>query len=506
MQDFVSKRGADAKAEGRERILPNARRTIESMRQIGYSLEQAIADLVDNSINAKASTVLIRFITKGDRVRSVVIGDDGIGMNRTQLKEAMKFGTERSNDPKSLGKYGMGLKLASLSHAKCLTVVTKQAAAISAMRWTIEGIQKGWECEELARPDSVMIMDAPWSPLKLRQRGTLVIWDDLDKLPTSGGDLRGAIRKFDRRLKVHLGLCFHRFIEDDRLTIVLDSQTDGEREHSIRQTVPALNPFKYRKSGDPGYPKTFRVNMPDMGTLRAEAHIWPPNDNSEEYKLGGRTASRQGFYFYRNDRLIQAGGWNGLVETESEPHGSLARVLIDLPTAFDSFFGLNVQKSAVVAPPNFEAVVRTSTADDDTSFDQYRKRAQLVYRQKDTRATKDRPVIVSSGMPSRLTSLIHEVVADGKSVVRRIHMKWAVLDSANVFTIDRAKNTIYLNRQYRKTLLMGRRASSADLPTFKTLIFLLLRDEFYSERVSSQKQEWLDSINEFLIRAIQSEE
>ena len=98
-------------------------------------------------------------------------------------------------------------------------------------------------------------------------------------------------------LQNHLGLCFHRFLEDNRLTIYMDKQIACEDEHAIRATFDPLNPFGYRHSGSPGYPKMFKANIEGIGHLKAEAHIWPPNSELQEYKLGGRTASRQGFIF-----------------------------------------------------------------------------------------------------------------------------------------------------------------------------------------------------------------
>src|SRR5208282_1396565 len=111
---------------------------------------------------------------------------------------------------------------------------------------------------------------------------------------------------------------------------------------SVRVEVPPLNPFAYHAPGNPDYPKTFRTKIAQASTLSLEAHIWPPNSELPQYKLGNKAAARQGFYFYRNGRLIQSGGWNGLVQHDSEPHGSLARTRIDLPPELDGTFGLNV--------------------------------------------------------------------------------------------------------------------------------------------------------------------
>ncbi|MCI0652454.1 MAG: ATP-binding protein [Planctomycetes bacterium] len=493
------------RAIGKEETPPNPSRLIMALRQIGYSFEQAVSDLVDNSINARAATVLIRFICENERIRSVVIADDGVGMDADTLREAMRFGSEQERDPASLGKYGMGLKLASLSHARCLTVLTRQKARADGRRWTIEGIEHGWECERIDQADATLELDAPWGGLNLKHHGTLVVWDDIDKLPIGTRGLKETLRGLQKRLQLHLGLCFHRFLEDRRLRIVLDQQTAGEAEHSIKVEVAALNPFKYSRSGDASYPKVFRVELPGLGAVRAQAHIWPPNSEEPEYKLGNKAAARQGFYFYRNDRLIQAGGWNGVVQHETEPHSSLARVRVDLPIELDTKFGLNVQKSAVLVPTGFEKAVTIAEADDGETFERYRQRAQQVYRRKDIRAERDHPLVPVDGIARQLSEKAKALLAGEGSAVRPAAFEWTDFSNVDVFAIDRDARAILLNRLYRKALLGGARASRIDLPFLKLLLFFLLEEDLDTDRLSAPRKERLEHINALLVQALRHE-
>src|SRR5262249_6769998 len=151
------------------------------------------------------------------------------------------------------------------------------------------------------------------------------------------------LRQLQRRLQLHLGMTFHRFLEGtaitgQRLRILIDLQHDGAHEQPHRIEIVPLNPFAYPRTAHPDFPQKFCLPLGERRTVEAEACIWPANSNDECYKLGNKAASRQGFYFYRNDRLIQAGGWNGLVQSDSEPHSSLARVRIDLPESLDALF------------------------------------------------------------------------------------------------------------------------------------------------------------------------
>jgi len=185
-----------------------------------------------------------------------------------------------------------------------------------------------------------------------------------NKLATSSSGLRANSRSLATGLKTHLGLCFHRFIEDRTLTIYLDQQNEGQLEHSIRVDVTPLNPFSYPAPGNPSYPKTFRTKIGEAGVVSLEAHIWPPNSQLPQYKLGNKAAARQVVLLLTgNGRLIQSGGWNGLVQHDSDRHSSLARVKIDLPSELDTVFGLNVQKSAVIVPPGFDLAVALARTD-----------------------------------------------------------------------------------------------------------------------------------------------
>ena len=153
--------------------------------------------------------------------------------------------------------------------------------------------------------------------------------------------LATALGRYMKTVPVALGLRFHRFLESAKLSIEFDVFDERAREVGAPVFAAPLNPFGYPAPGRKGFPVPFKVDLLKLGKLTLMAHVWPPKSNLPNYKLGGgKVAERQGFYFYRNDRLIQAGGWNG-VRGDSEPHLSLARVEIDLPPEFDSAFNLH---------------------------------------------------------------------------------------------------------------------------------------------------------------------
>ena len=484
-------------ARSTESLAPDPDRLIFALRQIGYSIEQALADLVDNSINAGASTVLIRFTWDRDEIKQVVVADNGCGMTSSELRNAMRFGSDTDFDPHSLGKFGMGLKLASFSHARRLTVVSRRRGRATGRRWTLDGIGDDWSSELLRSADSRRIINSPFNSVALKTNGTIVIWDDLDKLPTGNGGLRHTLRAIHRRLQLHLGLCFHRFLWDGRLHIRIDQQQLGEAEHHIQVSVPPLDPFAYVESGKDGYPKLFDVQIEPGHRLEIEGHIWPPNSETPEYRMGNRVAASQGFYFYRNDRLIQAGGWNGLVQNESEPHGSLARVKVDMPPELDTLFSLNVQKSSVIVPPGFVEAVAASKSADHSSFELYRHDSHEVYRKTDVRASRGIPTVPGRGIPVTAQRTARGELAPDSHRPRQVDFVWTELDEDELFRFDRDKEQILLNETYRGDVLRGLSATGTDVPVLKMLIYFLLESDM-NQTGSLKRNRKLQQINRIL--------
>lgn len=495
----VSDRGAALASSGEDIIVPDASMLIRALRQIGYSFEQAISDLIDNSISAGASVVLLRFFVEDEKIRSIALVDDGSGMSEKDLTEAMRFGSETDVTRRTLGKFGMGMKLASLSYAQSLTVVTTHSSRSAARRWSVTNIGAGWACTRISTRDAAKVVNAPWGELSLSRHGTAVLWDDIDRLPTGEKGIRELLKQLQRRLQLHLGMTFHRFLEKKQgrrpaFRILLDLQFDGtdERPHFVE--VEPLNPFGYSASGHPEYPQHFTVNMDGRHRVEAEACIWPVNAEDPAYKLGNRTAARQGFYFYRNDRLIQAGGWNGLVQSDAEPHSSLARVRIDLPQSLDALFGLNVQKSAVIVPPVFLPALLASRSDHKKTFDEYRSTAQTVYRRHDVRAERQRTLIPTKGLPKALRTFLKKTLP-GKNGSRAVKFVWADLDSpSSVFEVDRENANVLISRRLRKFFPV----SGSELTLLKTCLFFLLQEDLLSQRISSAQEKRLRVLNEAL--------
>ncbi len=488
-----------------EFLEPNYAKLESALRAIGYGFEVAVADIIDNSIDANAGEVLVRILTRRDGRMDLVIHDDGDGMSSDTLKEAMRFGSDVSDDVKRLGKFGLGLKLASLSQARQLTVISKHEGRLSARAWLEDGISRGFISSIL---DGTTAADkarhlVPSRPLK--SSGTLVYWSDLYRTARHGTQSSEHAQKLIRRLQDHLSLAFHRFLQarSRPVSILLEV---GELE-SGRMGIPVrldpLDPFGYPHTGVKDFPVKLRLPEPYEKQLTVTAHIWPPNMKTAEYKLPGGTNARQGFYFYRNNRLIQGGGWNGLRETE--PHASLARVEVDVSPDFDVDISLDVKKVEIQLPPPVAKAIEQSKAASGLDFPKYISTAVSAYRTKPV-TLSELPLIPSRGLPADLIEFLRqELRLQSTAKHRDLKIEWRTLDESSFFDLDRDYGLLYLNSAFRRQLLHGLDGSSADLPVVKCLLFLLLRDAMTSERFGSKIRERAELINRILVRAVRHE-
>ena len=485
----------------RDSIPPNFAKAVEALRSIGYSFEQAVADIVDNSIDAQSTSVLIRFIVGDQGQLRLAIVDDGRGMDVATMVEAMRIGSETNQNSKGLGKYGLGLKLATLSHAKSLTVVSRCDGTCSGRRITVEGLKAGGYADHMSEAAAIDVMDAGWGPVKTSEHATVIFWDAIDRIRITEENRELILKRLRRKLQTHLGMCFHRFLASGALRIFHDRQDQDNEQHSIITPVPPLDPFRYPSPGKAGYPQKFALTVPALPPMPAEFHIWPPNSEVPEYRLDGATA-RQGFYFYRNDRLIQAGGWNGLRETQ-DGHLSLARILIELPSGADSEFSLDVKKSGVTTPPAFLLGVQKAVSSDNKKFETCIREAEAVYRKKEADEPKSLPMVPLEGVPRALHRLLAKKLAGKNGRFRTMDFVWETMEPDRFFQVDRENTRILLNKRFRHIILGGSSGSRADAPLLKLLLYFLLREELDTYRISQQRKDWLDSVNDSLCEAVE---
>lgn len=341
-------------------VEPDASSMIESMRAYGYSLPAAIADLIDNSISAGARNVWIDSSWAGPSTW-ISITDDGKGMSDEELRDAMRLGSTsplEERQHRDLGRFGLGMKTASLSQCRRLTVLSKTVGhPLAVRRWDLDHLTRpgvrGWQLLKTLHSDSI----ADLQRLLSQRSGTTVLWEDLDRLVhplvSDPERARGFFLQSIDGIEQHLSMVFHRYLarSQSRIRILVNGRD-----------VAAWDPFL---EGHPATTSTpvERIALRGHETpIEVKGYVLPHKDqlSDDAHRAAAGIAgwnAQQGFYLYRNERLIVAGGWLGLGGNRGwthEEHYKLARIRVDIPNSMDYLWQLDVKKSHANPP----AVVR----------------------------------------------------------------------------------------------------------------------------------------------------
>ncbi|MDZ4783399.1 MAG: ATP-binding protein [Planctomycetia bacterium] len=367
-----SRRGEAVAAKSRkkpESVPPSAADLIESLRDFGYTLSTALADLIDNSLAALASKIEI-VVDPSFPSPHIAVLDDGLGMDEERLVEAMRMATIgplAARNTGDLGRFGLGMKTASLSQGRCFTVITKRRgkAEPSIRRWDLEHVRTVNDWELLAEPTPTA--EQYLERIHGSKHGTAIIVEQLDRvtfvnLPeTMKATALASVLDDVRR---HLGMVFHRFIAEDGLIVRLGETAIHGWDPYVTELSTRLPTEQLRLHSLKGNIEITPFVLPHHSRLTDEEH---------ERAAGpyGWNA-HQGFYIYRCKRLIVPGTWLNL-KLKKEEHLKLARIRVDLPNTMDAEWQLNVMKSHVAAPSALRDDFRRIAAD-------VRRQASDVYR------------------------------------------------------------------------------------------------------------------------------
>jgi hypothetical protein len=334
-------------------VIPSPKRLIRALGELGYDFSTAVAELIDNSIAAGATSIHVYAFFEGDD-SWVMVADNGIGMNAGQLIEGMRLGSERQEKDEDLGKFGLGLKTASFSQCDLVTVISRKNPnrnEIVAYCWDLDHINKRdkWEIIELTRKD----IDSRFSDPLNENTGTIVIWQKLDKMlgyqHPFGEIVRKRMNALCRDLEEHLAMVFQRFI-------------DGEvRRHKLKiflngNEIKAWDPFA-RQERKTIHRNPIRIPIDYEGvhgSVTLEPYILPHADDFSSHESWEKASGprkwnqQQGLYIYRENRLIQSGGWSKL--RTSDEHTKLARIALNFSKNLDEAFKINVPKMRVQIP------------------------------------------------------------------------------------------------------------------------------------------------------------
>lgn len=352
-----------------EIVRPDAGSIIESMRALGYSTPAAVADIVDNSVSADARNVWIDFHWAGRDTR-VSVMDDGRGMSEPEVAEAMRLGSQdprQARDSGDLGRFGLGLKTASFSQCRTLTVASKRRGEPSSVRrWDLDHVHatRDWALLTDVDAGTRPLLD----PLNALPSGAVVLWQRPDRL-VGDDELedRSAHERFltaVRHVEEHLAMTFHRFLDGhDRVALWIN----GRR-------IEPWDPFLENHHA------TQRLSEETLvlrdGRVRVSPFVLPHHSkltSDEHREAGGQHGwnAHQGFYIYRARRLLVAGEWLRLFQKEE--HCKLARIRVDLPNTLDSDWQIDVRKASARPPGALRGDLRRIA-------EVTRRRATAIYR------------------------------------------------------------------------------------------------------------------------------
>ena len=357
---------------------PNASAMIQSMRAFGYDLSMAVADIVDNSISAGAKNIWVTQNWAGAD-SYIAILDDGFGMKESVLVEAMRLGTQsplEERDPNDLGRFGFGLKTASFSQCRLLTVRTKtKEGEISTRCWDIDYVTdtKEWRLLKTTSKTDEKIL----KPLEKLVSGTIVLWQKLDRIVESDDaeDEQGKnhfLRRIDGARK-YLEMVFHRYIGFGGKTNIYISSPEnfGEEFTKLKPWDPFFTVHSATQELSNEAVHLFGNKIRVRPFVLPHISKLSPKEHNDASGLKGWN-SQQGFYIYRKERLIVAGSWLDL-GLKQEEHCKLARIQVDIPNNMDHEWKIDVKK-AEAHPPDalrsaFQKIAKLT-----------RERAVQVYR------------------------------------------------------------------------------------------------------------------------------
>lgn len=353
---------------------------VASLSSLGYSLPAAVADLVDNSLSAHATNIDVEFTWAG-RDSWIAVVDDGGGMNAEELVTAMTVaarGPATQRSATDLGRFGVGLKSASFSQARQLTVSTATSGAWHTRTWDLDVVEKfgQWRLLRGADETTTALLD------RIRgtsDHGTIVLWRRLNGYHV--GDVTADDERTQKqfyaerhRVRSHLAMVFARFLV-------------GSCRRTLRVSGSPVGPWDPFLTGHPSVQSLPVEHLPlGAGNVRVEAFVLPSAQRltPAEYEAAGGPhgwLDQQGFYVYRRDRLILAGDWLGQRGVRREEKYNLARIAVDIPAETDVEWGVDIRKSSVVPPvglrPHLQRIAKRTRRQ---AADVLRYRGQIAAR------------------------------------------------------------------------------------------------------------------------------
>ena len=326
-----------------DEIIPDPESLLESIRSVGYSLKEAISDLIDNSISANASSIRVIISLEDTREGKFHLIDNGDGMDHQKLVSSFRLGStnpKMTRDENDLGRFGMGMKTASLSQCRCVTVTSKQNNNIVTRTLDLDEVskQKKWVIGEKDIPQEII------SNINEIEHGTIVSWEKIDLSDISKEENNNLLFE----IRNYISLCFHRFMErtNNKISFYLNDVL-------IKPVSPVVE----------GSQIFSEIALDSIDSKMRAFTIPIRKDNNSvsvfnSFELFNGLENQQGIYIYRSDRLLCFGGWLGIVK----PNNSykLCRVIIDFKNDYssDNKWSIDIKKTKAEIPYEYRQEIK----------------------------------------------------------------------------------------------------------------------------------------------------
>lgn len=331
-------------------LQPDPKRMIMGLRDTGYEFDTAVADILDNSIAADANNIDLRIDMDIRGNITLSLADDGCGMNRADLLNAMTYGARLRPNPASLGKYGLGLKTASTAYCRRLTVASRAAAKdpILAATWDLDHVADSGKWEVLLSNDVDDEIADHLDEVAKDSAGTVVVWQKVDRLlkdyvEAGGKSAQKALKQKEVHLRRHLAMVFQRFLDPkDQRAKTVNVKLNGVAIKAWNPFVPELSDLAAAEDVPVELPSKKEASFTVRAYILPRREDFPTPELAKEAEL---SSDNQGIYIYRENRLIMDADWLGIYQ--KEPHSTLLRVEFSFDHRLDEVFHLDIKKSQI---------------------------------------------------------------------------------------------------------------------------------------------------------------
>ena len=469
---------------------------IEALISANAELQDAVADLVDNSIDAEATEVEIRLHrlgstnADGNVKLSISIWDNGKGMTRASLEDAVSLSKATKKTEDRLGKFGVGLKASSFSNSVETTIFTRtKNGSVSGMELSGGPHERVFTAIAETEEGSGFTR----SGARVPSSGTIVRWEHLKGISRLSGqqEVKVWLSNTNRTLTRHLGLVFHKFLwsEGNPSGVVLTiREVDQDQGQGITKKISPISPIDKNENG---VEKITLKSHYEGHDLDLELLLIPKGQKSEDLESITQSKNGSGFYFYRNSRVIQAGVWNSLLQ-QGNRDWRLCRVTVELPIQLEKAGEFTVshdKNSCTFSDGLRDAIISAVDNASGKSLEFFLRKAELRQRERHVvSSTQPKMPLVSGMLEDLLNPLIRDLChVDGVPV--DVSLVDFPQGSRRLFNYDDKHKKLTFNRILR---------DSPDRNLIFASIVLGLRDYLLRGSLNAQQKTHLDIWNELL--------